>query len=131
MNPETPEKPTPRRRVTDFVRPAVPAAESKPEISDTSVNIARDIRRWLRVLIAMTSLLYVLTATWAFYTFHAAERNRKALCTLRANTQIQIEQTQQFLIDHPRGFPGVSNSDLKANIRQLQKTVDALDTLHC
>jgi uncharacterized protein HemX len=114
----------PRRRATDNVMP-------KADLSDPALHTAKELRRGLRVLMALTAVLYVVMLGVAGYTFRQSQRNTKALCTIRANAADRVEQTEQFLRDHPNGLNGITVLDLRRSIQTYQNTVRALNDVKC
>jgi len=114
----------PKRRATDNVLP-------KADLSDSALHVAKELRRWIRVLAALTLLLYVVMIGIATYTYFQGQRNTKALCTIRDNAQNRVAQAQQFLQDHPNGISGLTPDDLQRSINTSQATVKALEDVDC
>lgn len=114
----------PQRRRTDNVLP-------KADLSDPAIHTAKELRRDLRILIALTVVLYIVVVGIAGYTYIQGQRNTKALCTIRANAADRVEQTQSFLQDHPNGFGGISPLDLRRSLATYQNTVRALQEVDC
>jgi hypothetical protein len=121
------DAPKPKRRVSDYVEMTQP----RPVISEASHHIAEDLLKWLRILTLFTVVLYIGIGCWVAWTYSVTHSNRKALCALRADTQKRLDQSKDFLIDHPQGFLGISVSEIKAGIANSKLTVEALDDLDC
>lgn len=60
-----------------------------------------------------------------------ANNTNAALCTLRSDLEQRIDDSRQFLEDHPNGIPGISAADIQQGITNQQRTIDALSTLEC
>jgi hypothetical protein len=115
---------SPKRRKTDAMLP-------KADLSDPALHTAKELRRSLRVLIVLTVVLYVILGGVAFYTYQLGQKNKRALCTIRANAQTRADATQDFLLRHPNGIPGVTVLDLNRSINAYRATVHALDDVNC
>ncbi len=124
------EDPTPRRRVTDFVQPHSDTADF-PAISDHAAETAQDLRRTLRVLGAMTVILYLVIAGLGLWVWSQSNRNTNALCDLRSNIDNRNRTAEDFLRTHPKGIPGVSAESLEINIKTSRQTLKALSDLNC
>jgi len=114
----------PKRRATDKLLP-------KADLSDPSLHTAKELRRWLRILIALTIILYIVVGGMAVLTYRQSLRNTRALCTIRQTAVDRSQQTQAFLIDHPNGISGITVEDLKRSIQSYQATVRALSDVDC
>jgi hypothetical protein len=121
------DAPKPKRRVSDYVE----MTEPRPVISEASHHIAEDLLKWLRILTLFTVVLYIGIGCWVAWTYSVTHSNRLALCALRDDTKKRIDLAKDFLIDHPNGFGGTSAEDIKANIRNAQVTIRALNDLDC
>jgi len=82
-------------------------------------------------MMAATVILYIILIGVAFYTYSLSQRNKRALCTIRANAVSRAEDTQEFLIDHPDGIPGITVEDLRRSIQTYRATAKALDDVDC
>lgn len=98
-------------------------------------STARTVLRTLRVLIALTVVLYGVQTGQSFWiranaeTVRAdAEVTRKALCTLRADLQERAGATQQYLDHNPTGR--LSDAARTSVAGQL-RTIQALRQLSC
>ena len=116
--------PPPKRRATDFLLP-------KADLSNPSLHTAKELRRWIRVLGAMTVVLYLVMGGVAAYTYTLGQKNKRALCTIRKNAETRASQAQQFLLKHPNGIAGISTLDLQRSINAYQSTVHALADVDC
>jgi CHASE1-domain containing sensor protein len=79
----------------------------------------------------LTTVLYLFVLGLTGYAYVQGQRNTKALCTIRKNADDRIEQTQQFLQDHPNGVGGISALDLRRSLQTYQNTVKALQDIDC
>lgn len=114
----------PKRRASDNVMP-------KADLSNPALHTAKELRRWIRVLAGMTVVLYIVMLGVAGYTYDLSKKNTRALCTIRQNAEDRADQAQQFLIDHPRGIPGISVTDLNRSINAYNSTARALNDVNC
>jgi hypothetical protein len=113
-----------KRRASDKLLP-------KADLSDPALHTAKELRRMLRILTALTIALYFILGGVALYTYNLGQKNKRALCTIRANAEDRAETTQQFLLRHPNGIPGISVLDLNRSINAYRATVRALDDVDC
>lgn len=60
-----------------------------------------------------------------------SNRNAAALCALRSDLQRRVDSAEQFLIDHPKGIPGIPAATLRQQTVGQQRTIDALKVLRC
>lgn len=114
----------PKRRATDNLLP-------KADLSDPSLHTAKELRKTLRILIAMTCILYIVVGGIAVLTYRQSVVNTRALCTIRQNAQTRADQTTDFLKDHPNGIAGITVEDLRRSIDASNATVKALDDVSC
>lgn len=54
-----------------------------------------------------------------------------ALCELRFNIQRRVETSEQFLIDHPKGIPGIPVATITQGIKDQKENLKALTILNC
>jgi hypothetical protein len=52
-----------------------------------------------------------------------------AFCTLYDDLRTRVKTSRQFLVDHPKGIPGIPASVIRNGIDNQQKTVDALSVV--
>lgn len=79
---------------------------------------------WIAVFTAVTF--------WTIYHVRSDEAHTKAaLCTFRADLIQRIEQSTVFLAEHPHGIPGIPAATIRDGIRNQQRTINALSSLHC
>lgn len=60
-----------------------------------------------------------------------ARTDHKALCTFKGDLQKRIDQSRDFLVQHPKGIPGIPASVITQGIRNQQATQDSLQDLNC
>lgn len=49
-----------------------------------------------------------------------------AICALKHDLEQRVSNSQQFLIEHPNGIPGIKAQLIKDNIAQQKRTIDIL-----
>jgi len=103
----------------------------KADLSDPALHTAKELRRGLRVLMALTIFVYLFLVGVGGYTYFQGQRNTRALCTIRNNAQDRVDQTTDFLRNHPTGINGISVADLRRSIESSRATVRALDDVNC
>lgn len=94
-------------------------------------TIALSIRRTLYWLIAATVVLYLGVAGLTIFVWSQSAKNTDALCSVRHDAERRVQQAQQFLVDNPKGIPGIPVSLLQQTINTSQSTVNSLAPLHC
>lgn len=92
---------------------------------------AEVLRRSLRRLVIATVTLYLLLGGIVYYVYGVARDNTDGLCAFRNDVSQRVEQSKQFLIDHPEGIGEITPDILKATIAQGQQTVKALAGITC
>lgn len=60
-----------------------------------------------------------------------AALNREALCALRADLQANVDQSKDFLIEHPGGFADVPAAEIQKAIDDKERTIETLAPLPC
>jgi hypothetical protein len=96
----------------------------------------------LRILTATVAVVFLLiVAVGVFAWFEAAKQRRQletvavstanALCVLRRDLEVRVENTQEFLDENPDGIPGISSAQIEMSIRNQQETIEALADLRC
>lgn len=91
-------------------------------------NTGQAVRRMLRILIALTVVLYVALSGLCTFVWITSEASRHALCTLRADLQDRAGQAQQYLDHHPTG---VLSDAIRAASDGQQRTIKALGGIRC
>lgn len=91
-------------------------------------------RKWQRVLLGWIIAFTLLT-------FYAIRENRQlaekgedartAICALKQDLRVRINNARQFLVDNPNGIPGIPASVIKQSIANQAATVRALDVIDC
>lgn len=90
------------------------------------------VRRSLNVLTGLTVMLYAAAMLTMFlYVIPQQSKTNDALCTFRNDLQTRVVQTQEFLRDHPEGFPGVPSGTLQQSLAGQIRTVASLSALDC
>lgn len=94
-------------------------------------TVADELRRRLNVLIAMQVVMTLALGGVVWYFANQATTAKDALCNLRSDQIVRIRTSQDFLVAHPHGIPGISPKVIKQGIQQASRVVDALDELGC
>jgi hypothetical protein len=98
-------------------------------------TIADELRFRLKILLYATILIYAVVIAAGFigwYINHQqASKTERALCSLKAELQRRVDNTQAFLVKYPHGLDGLSKADLTKSIQDTQRTIDALSILNC
>lgn len=108
-------------------------ALANPDI-DPSVQAnttAVRIQKALRNLIIVTVLLGLAIVGTVGYIYSVADANNKALCAFRGDVQDRVDQTAQYLHDHPHGTKLISTADLQRSLDNSKRTVQSLSNLDC
>lgn len=94
-------------------------------------QVLESIKRTLRLLVVATVVLYLMVAGGIIYTYVTVATNKEALCSVRQDFERRVETSQQFLIDHPKGTPGIPTSILRRSIDDQKRTIEALQIISC
>lgn len=114
---------------TTLERP--PAPDPYAELRAALLGAIRNLR------IATLALAVVLAGALGGITVYLvgradeATRTHAALCAFRDDLVRRVATTQTFLIDHPRGIPGVPLATLQQSLKSQQSTIKALSRLEC
>jgi hypothetical protein len=104
-----------------------------PLSSETTdpVKLLREIRRSQKRQRNSQVVLYLVLTVVVGYIFITTQRTHDALCTLRADLQTRVSQSELFLADHPQGAFGFTPTQIRQQIQNQQNTIDSLEPLHC
>jgi hypothetical protein len=105
-------------------------------------DIGAQIQRGLRRLTYATVVLFIALGVVGVFGWHDAVakrhdlqreemRTNRALCTLRGDLADRVRASEDFLINHPAGIPGVPAATIRSNLNGQRRTVAALSNLHC
>jgi hypothetical protein len=105
-------------------------------------DIGEQLRKALRRLTWATVVVYLFltAAIVAGYIVSSGQRSdlratalsaNSALCTLRSDLELRIEDARIFLDEHPDGIPGIPAATLVQSIANQKRTIDALSSLQC
>jgi hypothetical protein len=86
---------------------------------ERSEDVGQTIKRSLRWLITATVVLYVVLAILTF-------QSTASMCALKSDQKAQVATSQQFLVDHPQGIPGISVGVLQTGITNRKRTIHSL-----
>lgn len=121
-----PERRSRRRRLTDKASAAVHNG-----LSEKAVYTSHELRTQLRILVAMTVVLYIILALLVLSDWRQGVNNTNALCAIRRQAQYNASEGQTFLKAHPNGAFGFTAVQLQQSIDQELGIVTALDGLGC
>jgi hypothetical protein len=87
----------------------------------------------LGLLLLVALIILALTHVTDLSTTVAANQraDTNALCALRADLQTRVSTTQDFLLKHPNGIPGIPAPVLRSGIVNEQRTILALSPISC
>lgn len=105
-------------------------------------EVADSLKRSLRSLAIATVVLYLVLSGLTAYVYIDASNKRDALdkvakstnialCALKNDLQTRVISSQEFLLDHPKGIPGISAATLRQSITNQKATIKALSGLRC
>lgn len=99
---------------------------------ETDLTIREEILKRLRIVRIATFVLGGLFLILAVYLVVRLGQINSSLCTLRSDLQDRVARAQDFL-DNPNKYPGIKVPPevIRQQIEGQQKTVDALNDLHC
>ena len=95
------------------------------------LETATVLRKTLRLLVIATVLLYLAVFGTGYYVYTIAQSNTKGLCALRTDAESRVDQSKQFLKEHPQGIPGISAEQLKRSTDNSKRTIAALESVRC
>jgi hypothetical protein len=108
----------------------------------TGADIASTLHRQLKRLMVATVILYLALVALGVVAWRdsahkrhdlqvVATQTNTALCTLRHDLADRVRASEDFLINHPAGIPGVPAATIRTNLNGQRRTVAALSNLHC
>lgn len=109
-------------------------------MSPDSAQLLREINRKLRLLVIATCVLWVAVVAVSigvlFVTIKVnseSSETKASLCTFRTDLQTRLDATRDILDKNPNAFDGlgIPKAVITQNIRNQQRTVDALRGLDC
>lgn len=100
------------------------------------------VQRSLRWLVRATIVLYVALLLVGYAAWHDSQRksdqiaglattSNSALCALRGDLESRVTASEQFLINHPEGFAGISPASIRTSIDGQRRTIVVLAQLKC
>lgn len=103
------------------------------------MSVFESIKSWasaatLAVVMVAFTYFAVVTAQQNAVLAHqndASVRTEHALCILRDDLEARVASSEQFLVDHPDGIPGITTAAIQANIDSQTRTIVALQLLQC
>lgn len=82
------------------------------------------------VYILLGFALFMSVAGYGLYqSIQAGARSEAALCAFRNDLERRIESAEKFLIDHPKGIPGIPAETIKNSLQNQEATLATLDTV--
>lgn len=94
-------------------------------------SVINPIKAALRWLIIGTVALYIVVITVGGLAYLHAFASEKALCALRADLEKRVEGSEAFLMQHPKGIPGIPAKAIRDGLINQKRTVKALQELSC
>jgi len=112
-------------------------------------TIAEDLKRALRNLTIATVVVYLVIIGAGLLALHDRDVQRGelrkvigrtedialtanvALCALRHDLELRVEESVQFLEENPDGIPGISEETVAQSIANQRATIAALSGLSC
>jgi hypothetical protein len=85
----------------------------------------------LHRLVFATVVLYVLMLVVGYYVYQLSASNTDGLCAFRNDTLARIEQSENYLRDHPFGTKAIPRNVLEISIANAKRTADALSGVKC
>jgi hypothetical protein len=89
--------------------------------------IRKTQRRQTRAMVAS----FVLIALLGGYVAKGATETVDSLCALRTDLEVQVQASEDFLRDHPKGIPGITPGTIQLGIERQRHTITALSPLSC
>lgn len=93
---------------------------------------------WTRTLIALLLVLMVLAGgSVGFYLFIRSQQieegaeTHEAVCALKHDLEDRVGLSERFLLQHPRGAPGIPAVTIRESVRNQQRTISALSVIDC
>lgn len=62
---------------------------------------------------------------------HNQQNTTAALCTFRRDLEARVSASQNFLVTHPNGIPGISAATIEASVTMEKRTIRSLQLLPC
>jgi hypothetical protein len=77
------------------------------------------------------AITFVVTTWLVVHLIGQNSQANAALCTFRGDLEHRVTATENYLREHPEGFPGVSAATLQSSLNGQRRTVRALGSLDC
>lgn len=113
----------------------------EPDIENAEVTptVFRDnLRALTGTVIALIMLVVATIAGFVVYAViaqthaqHQTDDINAALCTFTQDLQTRVDDSKQFLVDHPDGIQGISAASIQQSIDNQERTLDSLSKLDC
>lgn len=108
-------------------------------------DIVADIKKRLNVLTVLVAVVILGLggmAAWnrdtgsnanetAVAAEQETERTLDALCAVRAGEETSVQASEDFLLENPKGIPGITPALIKTGIANRKRTIKALSDLDC
>lgn len=106
------------------------------------LTIAEQLQLALRNLTIATVVVYLVLIGFGILGWVEAANRRSdlaqvvrstnsALCALRIDLEVRVASSEDFLVAHPEGIPGISRADIEQSISNQLRTITALASLEC
>lgn len=97
----------------------------------TGKTLAETILHRLKILTILTVVIGALAMGTIVYVAVLQDRNTTALCAFKNDLEKRNQDAAKFLADHPEGAFGFTPAQIKQQIDNYARTIDALSSLHC
>jgi hypothetical protein len=65
------------------------------------------------------------------YSVRPGPEAHDGLCALKQDLIVRVESSRDFLVEHPKGIPGIPASVIRNGIKNQEATLRSLAHLHC
>ena len=107
-----------------------------------NTSISGELKKGLRTLTVATVVLYLALAGLGIIGYLDGVHRRAeitkvtlethiALCTFVDDLRRRVATSEQFLLENPDGFPGLSDDVIRESIAGQRQTLQALKALNC
>lgn len=109
-----------------------------PTIEDVKsplLDAIKSLRRWTVILFVIvatvTVTIFVIRSLDLAKVQHQASINTAALCALRADLKARVDNSKEFLKEHPGGIPGIPTATIRSQIEGQERTIKVLEIVEC
>lgn len=94
-------------------------------------SIIEPIRRTQRRQSWAIFAIFVTLVLLGGYIAKSANDTVDALCSLRVGLESEVAGSEDFLLKHPQGIPGITPATIRLGIERQEHTIKALGSLSC